>query len=46
MSMYVTVEKFDTEEQGGDLGTIHYTITLKEYREVAVRQIKVHNHNR
>ncbi len=41
VSMYVTVEKFDTEEQGGDLGTIHYSITLKEYREVTVRQIKV-----
>lgn len=41
VSMYVTVEKFDTEEQGGDIGTIHYIITLKEYREVTVRQIKV-----
>ena len=41
VSMYVTIEKFETEEQGGDLETIHYSITLKEYREVTIRQIKV-----
>lgn len=41
VSMYVTIEKFDTEDQGGDIGTIYYSITLKEYREVILRQIKV-----
>ncbi|WP_300781921.1 LysM peptidoglycan-binding domain-containing protein [uncultured Acetatifactor sp.] len=41
ISMYVTIERFETEEQGGDPGTIHYAITLKEYREVSVRQVKV-----
>lgn len=41
VSMYVTIEKFDMEEQGGDLRTIHYSIALKEYREVTIRQIKV-----
>lgn len=41
VSMYVTIEKFDVEEQGGDIDTIHYSITLKEYREVTIRQIKV-----
>lgn len=41
VSMYVTIEKFETEEQGGDLETIHYSISLKEYREVTIRQIKV-----
>lgn len=41
ISMYVTITKFETEEQGGDLDTIHYSISLKEYREVTVRQIKV-----
>ena len=41
VSMYVTIDKFETEEQGGDLETIHYSITLKEYREVTIRQIKV-----
>ncbi|MDR1692794.1 MAG: LysM peptidoglycan-binding domain-containing protein, partial [Oscillospiraceae bacterium] len=25
----------------GDVGTIHYTLKLKEYREVSARQIKV-----
>ena len=41
VSMYVTIEKFDTEEQGGDLKTIHYSLTLKEYKQVTIRQIKV-----
>lgn len=41
VSMFVTIEKFDAEEHGGDLETVHYSITLKEYREVSIRQIKV-----
>lgn len=41
VSMYVTIEKFDTEEQGGDLKTIHYSLTLKEYKQVTIRRIKV-----
>jgi len=41
VSMYVTIAKFETEEQGGDAGTIHFSISLKEYREVRIRQIKV-----
>lgn len=41
VSMYVTITKFETEEQGGDAGTIHFSLTLKEYREVRIRQIKV-----
>ncbi len=41
VSMYVTIEKFDIEERGGDPETIYFSIALKEYREVVVRQIKV-----
>lgn len=38
---YCTIEKFNRREEGGDVGTIHYDMTLKEYREVTVRQVKV-----
>lgn len=41
ISVYCTIENFKYYEQGGDVGTIHYDITLKEYREVTVRQVKV-----
>lgn len=41
LNMYCTIEEFHCEERGGDVGTIHYSITLKEYREVSVRQISV-----
>lgn len=38
---YCTIEKFNYYEQGGDVGTIHYDMTLKEYREVTVRKVSV-----
>lgn len=41
INIYVTIEDFPFEERGGDVGTIYYTLRLKEYREVAARQIKV-----
>lgn len=41
VSMYCTIGNFETYEQGGDPGTIYYTISLKEYREINVRQITV-----
>ncbi|MDD2979525.1 MAG: LysM peptidoglycan-binding domain-containing protein [Hespellia sp.] len=41
ISMYVTIESFDHYEQGGDVGTVYYSMKLKEYREVKVRQITV-----
>ncbi len=34
---------FSTKEQGGDVGTIYYKLTIKEYKEVKARQIKVKN---
>lgn len=40
VSMYATIESFETYEQGGDPGTIYYTIKLKEYREVNIRKIQ------
>ncbi len=41
MDGYCTIEKFNYYEEGGDVGTIHYSLSLKEYREVTVRQVKV-----
>lgn len=41
LSMYCTIESFEQYEQGGDPETIYYTIRLREYREVTVRQITV-----
>ena len=36
---YYTIEQLDYYEQGGDVGTIYYTIELKLYREVTVRSV-------
>ncbi len=41
VSMYVTIESFQVHEQGGDPGTIYYTLKLKEYRKAAVRILKI-----
>lgn len=41
VDLYCGIEKFDYSEEGGDPGTYQYSITLKEYREITVRQVKV-----
>ena len=41
VDMYCSIESFTYEEQGGDPGTLHYSLTLKEYREIKTRQVKV-----
>lgn len=41
VDLYCAIEKFDYSEKGGDPGTYQYSITLKEYREITVRQVKV-----
>lgn len=41
MDAYCTIEKFNYYEEGGDVGTIHYDLSLKEYREVTIRQVMV-----
>jgi len=38
---FCVVEEFNYYEQGGDVGAIYYDLTLKEYREVTVRQVKI-----
>ncbi len=41
VNIYCTIEDFSYSEEGGDPGTYQYSITLKEYREIKVRQVKV-----
>jgi hypothetical protein len=41
IDMFCTIENFSYYEQGGDVGTIHYDLTLKEYREVTVRSVTI-----
>lgn len=41
VDVYATIEEFTYSEEGGDPGTYQYSIKLKEYREITVRQVKV-----
>lgn len=41
VDLYASIEDFNYSEEGGDPGTYQYEITLKEYREITVRQVKV-----
>lgn len=41
VDLYATIESFTYSEEGGDPGTYQYSMTLKEYREITVRQVKV-----
>lgn len=41
IDIYVTIENFTYSESGGDVGTYEYSLTLKEYREIRTRQVKV-----
>lgn len=41
INLFCTIEDFSHSEEGGDPGTYQYSITLKEYREITVRQVKV-----
>lgn len=41
VNTYMAIISFSYYEQGGDVGTIYYSITLKEFREPTVRKITV-----
>lgn len=41
IDVYCRITKFVPSEEGGDVGTVNYDITFKEYREPKVRQVKV-----
>lgn len=41
VDIYAAIENFKYSEVGGDPGTYQYSLDLKEYREIKVRQVKV-----
>ncbi|KAB0577226.1 nucleoid-associated protein YgaU [Fusobacterium naviforme] len=41
VDVYASIEDFTYHEDGGDPGTFQYSITLKEYRKITTRQVKV-----
>ena len=40
IAMFCYIEKLDYWEEGGDIGTVRFDITLKEYRDVSIRKIE------
>lgn len=41
INLFCIIESFNYYEQGGDIGSLHYSLTLKEYREVTARQVTI-----
>ncbi len=41
INIFCIIEDFSYSEQGGDVGSLHYSLTLKEYKEVHARQVKI-----
>lgn len=41
INMFCAVESFEYGENGGDVGTLNYSISLKQYREVTARQVNI-----
>jgi nucleoid-associated protein YgaU len=41
INMFFSIESFNVHEDGGDVGTLHYTLNLKEYKEVSARRVNV-----
>ena len=41
INMHFTIESFFCYEQGGDVGTLHYSLSLKEYKHVSARRVTV-----
>ena len=39
INFFCSIEAFRYSEKGGDVGTIYYSLSLKEYREVSVKRI-------
>lgn len=46
VNLFCVIEDFKYYEQGGDVGTLYYTLSLKEYREVTVRQVTIDAQNK
>lgn len=46
IDLYCTIESFNYYHLGGDVGTIYYTLSLKEYKEVSIRKVNVDEANK
>ena len=46
IDIYCVIKSFRYYEQGGDIGTYYYDLTMKEYRQITVRRVKVDISNR
>ncbi len=44
LSSQCTID-FEASEEGGDLGTVHYSITITEYKKTSIRKLKVKKKN-
>jgi hypothetical protein len=43
INLFCTIENVPYHEAGGEVGALHYTLSLKEYRSTQPRQIRVEN---
>jgi len=43
VNRYFVIDSFFCYEKGGDIGTLHYNMSLREYKETSVRQVTVEN---
>ncbi len=41
ISMYVMIDSFKKTEKGGDVGTIYYSLSLKEYKKAKIRKMEM-----
>ncbi|MEG1564774.1 MAG: LysM peptidoglycan-binding domain-containing protein, partial [Bacteroides sp.] len=39
--LFVTIEKFDCDEQGGAVGDLNYSISFREHRNITVRKVSL-----
>lgn len=43
INLYCVITQFDIWEVGGDVGSVHYSIVLTEFRPIGIRQIDITN---
>lgn len=41
IDLFCRITKFTSSEKGGDVGTLYYDLSLKEYREISVRKVTI-----
>lgn len=43
LNLYVLISSYTAEEEGGDVGTVNYTLELQEYRSTSLRTVRNSN---